>query len=255
MRTRTLVLTGIIAYLVFLVTTIPAGPVIRMLDDRLPITISNVSGTLWNGRAGTIDTRQQVTLKNVHWSFLPSRLLLASAALDVSAKLNDNPLNMRLSAGIAGRLALDDLELQLDATDVQPLIALPIGKLSGVFRLRINSASFKQGEVPRIDGTIDWNQAAVTVAETAELGNVSVLVSERDESPLAARISNKGGDLAINGDFSTTPQGEYALKLTMKPGDTASDNLIGSLAMFAKKQRNGEYAINNTGNLAQLGLM
>ncbi len=255
MRTRSYILAGIIAYFVFLVTTIPAGPVIRMFENSLPITMSNISGTLWNGRAGMIETRQNVTLRNVRWSFLPSRLLLASAALDVSAELNDNPLTTRLSAGITGRLALDDLALELDAADVQPLIALPIGKLSGVFKLRVNSASFKQGEVPRVDGAIDWNQAAVTVAETAQLGNVSVLVNERDESPLAARISNTGGDLSINGDFTTTAQGQYTLKLNMKPGNTASDNLVSSLEMFSRKQRNGEFVINNAGNLAQLGLM
>ena len=190
MRTRSYILTGIIAYFVFLITTIPAGPVIRLFDERLPVTISNISGTLWSGRAGVVNIPQKASLQNVRWSFLPSRLLLASAALDVSAELNDKPLTARLSAGITGALALDDLELKLDADDVQPLIALPIGKLSGVFELNINSATYRQGEVPLIDGTIDWNLAAVTVAETAELGNVSIVVNERDESPLAARISN-----------------------------------------------------------------
>ncbi len=255
MRRRYYILTGIIAYFVFLITTLPAAPVISLFEDSMPIAIRNVSGTLWNGQAGRIDTERNLILKNVQWSFLPWHLLLASAAVDVSAELNNKPINTRLSAGISGRLAVDDLTLKLDAADVEPLIALPIGELSGEFHLRINTATFKQGDVPRIDGTITWNQAAVIVAETADLGNVSILVNEDDNSPLAARISNTGGDVSLNGNFTTTAEGEYTLQLTMKPGNTASDNLVSSLAMFSRKRPNGEFILNNKGNLSQIGLM
>lgn len=255
MRNRYYILTGIIAYFVFLITSLPAAPVISMFEHRLPVEIKNISGTFWNGQAASIDTRRDLVLKNVEWSFLPWRLLLASAAVDVSAKLNNKPINTRLSAGINGKITVADLALRLDASDVQPLLALPIGELAGEFQLHIDSASFKQGEVPRVDGTINWNRAAVTVAETAELGNVSILVNEEDTSPLAARISNKGGDISLNGNFTTTEQGDYSLQLTMKPSNTASDNLVKTLAMFSRKQRNGEFVLNNKGNLSQLGLM
>ena len=255
MRCRYYILTGVIAYFVFVITSLQASTVISMFEYRLPIKILNVSGTLWNGQAGTIDTRRNLILKNVQWSFLSSRLLLASAAIDVSAKLNNKPINTRLSAGISGKITVEDLALALDAADIQPLIALPIGELAGEFQVDIDKASFKQGEVPRIDGTINWNRAAVTVAETAELGNVSILVNENDASPLAARISNKGGDISLNGNFTTSEQGDYSLQLTMKPNNTASDNLVKTLAMFSRQQRNGEFVLNNKGNLSQLGLM
>ena len=255
MRKRHYIFTGIIAYFAFLITTIPAAPVIGLFEDRVPVTISNVSGTLWNGKAGVITTNRNLTLKNFEWSFLPWRLLLVKLAIDVNAEYNKRPITTRLSTGISGQLAIDDLNTKLDASEISSLISLPIGELSGEFNLYINSAIIEQGSVPRIDGTLNWNQAAVTIAETAELGNVAVLVNESDDSPLVARITNKGGDLLLNGNFITTTQGEYSLQLTMKPNATASTNLISSLAMFAKKQRNGEFLLNNKGNLKQLGLM
>jgi len=109
--------------------------------------------------------------------------------------------------------------------------------------------------VPRIDGTVNWLRAAVTVAETADLGNVSILINQNDDSPLTASISNKGGQLLLNGNLTTDEMGEYALKLTMKPNASASGNLVNTLAMFAKKQPNGAFIIVNNGNLKQLGLM
>ena len=121
--------------------------------------------------------------------------------------------------------------------------------------MRVNNAVLAQGSVPVIDGTLNWNRATVTIAETADLGNVSILINEKDDSPLAASISNKGGHLSLDGKLTTTLQGDYSLQLTMKPNSTASDNLVSSIAMFARKQRDGNFILNNSGNLKQLGLM
>lgn len=255
MRRRHYIFTGIIAYFVFLVATVPAAPVISIVEDRIPVTINNVSGTLWSGRAGAITTNKNITLKNVEWSFLPWRLLLASIAINVNAEFNNNPIDARLSTGISGNLSVDDLSMKLNAADVASLVSLPLGELSGIFQLHIDSAHIEQGLVPRVNGTLTWNRASVTIAERAELGNVSVLINEKDKSPLSASISNKGGHLALNGTFTTSAQGEYSLQLSMKPNATASSNLSSSIAMFARKQGNGEFIFNNKGNLKQLGLM
>jgi len=255
MRTRHYILTGIIAYFVFLIATVPAAPIIGLYKDHMPVTISNVSGTLWSGHASTVTTKNNLILKNVEWSFLPWRLLLASIAISVDAEFNNNPIHTRLSTGISGNLSVDDLDMKLDAADIASLVSLPLGELSGKFQLYIDNAYIEQGLVPRVNGTLTWNQASVTVAESADLGNVSVLIHENDESPLSASISNKGGHLSLKGTFTTTAQGDYSLQLSMKPNATASSNLSSSIAMFAKKQGNGEFILNNKGNLKQLGLM
>ena len=255
MRIRYYIITGIVAYCTFLITTVPAAPVLSLLAERTPVTFTNVTGTLWSGRAGTIYTRRNIILNNVEWSFQPSRLLLAKVSVNVDAEFNNNPFNSQLSTGISGKLVVDKLDMQLDARDIASLVTLPLGELSGEFVLQIDHAIFTPGSVPRIDGKLDWKQATITVAETADLGNVSILVNSTDESPLAATITNAGGHLALNGKFTTTDQGVYALQLAMKPNSTASDNLVNSLAMFAKKQRNGEFILNNSGNLQTLGVM
>lgn len=254
MRTRQYIIIGIAAYFVFLLTSIPAAPVIGIFKDSLPVSISNISGTLWHGNAGTINTRQNVKLDDVEWSFIPWRLLLARLAFDVNAEFDNSPLTTRVSTGIGKTVVINNLDMKLPASKTASLISLPLGELSGDIHLRIDTARFTQGSVPRVAGTVDWVRAAVTIAETAELGNISMVVSENEESPIMASISNKGGQLALSGNFTTTDQGDYSLKLNMKPNDTAG-NLASSLAMFARKQRNGEFVLNNKGNLKQLGLM
>ena len=254
MRSRHYFLIGVAAYLIFLVATIPAAPIIGLFRDRLPVTVNNISGSLWNGRASIIITNKLI-LNDANWSFLPMHLLLASVAIDVDADLNDRPLTTRLSAGTSGKLAVKDLETRLGAAELASVLVLPLGELSGEFQFRINTAHFQPGSVPRIDGTIDWYRAALTIAETAELGNVTIVVNENETSPLTATISNKGGQLSLEGGLRTDETGRYTLRLTMMPRASATTNLVNSLAMFGKKQRNGAFLVVNNGNLKQLGLM
>lgn len=254
MRSRSYFLIGIAAYLVFLVTTLPAAPVIGLVRDRLPVTVNNISGSLWDGQASIIITNKLI-LNNANWSFLPAHLLLAKIAIDVDADLNNRPLTTRLSAGTSGKLAVKDLETSLGAAELASVLVLPLGELSGEFQFQINNAHFQPGTVPRINGAIDWYQAAVTIAETADLGNVTIVVNENETSPLTARISNKGGQLSLEGGLSTDETGQYSLKLTMMPKASATTNLVNSLAMIGKKQRNGSFMVVNNGNLKQLGLM
>ena len=254
MRTRTYILTGIIAYLVFLIATIPAAPVIGLVKKNLPATIGHVYGTLWQGYASTLQAPNGIRLDNIHWTFLPSRLLLGKAAVNIDAELLNNAISTEVAAGITGKLTAKDLQLNLAAEEVASLINLPIGELTGDFNIMINHASWSKGTVPIVDGRIDWKDATLTIAEMVDLGRVSVLISEEDTSPLSATLNNSDGDLRLNGNITTTATGDYDLQLSMKPLASASTNVANSLAMFARRQPDASYKFTNKGNLQQLGL-
>ena len=104
------------------------------------------------------------------------------------------------------------------------------------------------------DGSITWNEATLTIAETVDLGKVSVLLHEEATSPLSAKLNNTEGDLHLDGNVTTTETGAYALLLKMKPAANASSNIANSLAMFARRKPDGSYEFTNKGNLQQLGL-
>ena len=255
MQLRSYILAGIAAYLIFVITSIPASLVINVFGEQLPVQVSNISGTLWNGQAGKIGNRKGLTLTQAHWSVVPWHLLLGKLSYDVNAKYNNAAVSPRLSASLLGKLTVQDLKLTLEAPDMASMIALPVGELSGNFNIHVNQARWSKGTVPAINGVIKWDEAAITITETADLGNVSLILSEAEQMPFQARISNNGGDLSLQGQLSTTKNGTYTLELTMKPTASASNNLVNSMSMFSKKQANGSYLFNNTGNLQQLGLM
>jgi len=256
MKIRHYVLTGVLAYIVLLLCTVPAAPLYRLVEDALPagIRVNAISGSLWNGTAAEAET-SGLALQQVAWSFNGWRLLQGEASYDIEARFEDKPVTAGVGVGIGGSIHVHRLETTLDAATVAKFAVLPLGELAGDVIVAIESASWSKGTVPVISGVIDWKKAAITVAETAQLGNVNIRLYESGDSPLSADIGNSNGQLVISGKLSTQVDGKYALRLQLRPGAGASSNLTGSLAMIAKKQPDGAYVINNNGTLSQFGLM
>ncbi len=256
MKTRHYVITAVVSYIVFLLFTAPAAPVLNMLLEQGPqFRIQGISGTLWNGRAQSITIKSSHTLTNLNWSFTFWRLLTGELAINFDTKYKNQPVSGSVGIGLGNTVNLRDIRAKLDARSVGTMAGMPLGELSGIISVDLDNAYWDQETVPTANGTINWDKAAVTVAEKAELGNVSIILSESDNNPLIAKISNKGGHLKLNGQVVVNEDGKYSLELKLLPVTDASNNLKSSLAMFAKKQSDGNYVIKNSGNLQQLGLL
>ena len=158
-----------------------------------------------------------------------------------------------LSAGESGvRLFVNDLNGSVEASEVTHLANIPIAKLSGPIIVDIQHAEWKQGELPLANGEIRWSEAAVAVTDTASLGDVSIALSESEQQLLNAEITNRGGDIKINGTAELVPEADYAVDLKLLPTASANNNIRQALGMFAQKQRGGEYTLKKTGSLNQI---
>lgn len=255
MKARHYIITGVFAYILFLITSTPATT-IYMFSDRFPqVKIQGVSGTLWNGSAQHISIISKHTLTGTNWSFCAWRLLFGEFCLDLDAHYQGNPVYAEIGAGLGGSLLVRNLATNTDAQLLGQLAGLPLGELAGKVSVEADYISLKKGSAPRAEGVIIWSNASIIVAETAKLGTVSIVLSESDDFPLAATISNKGGDITLHGDVNIIDDGTYKLVLNLTPSNQASKNVRTSLEMFAKKQTNGSFLLKNSGNIEQLGLM
>ena len=167
----------------------------------------------------------------------------------------DEAVSAEAGSSLLGRVFINDLRATLAASEVTRLANIPIAKLDGPIIIDIQHAQWKQGELPLASGSIKWNDASVTVTETASLGNVLILLSESDQKLLNAEIKNDGGDIGISGNAELIAEADYAADITLTPNASASKNVKQSLGMFAKRQPNGEYNIQKSGPLSSIGLM
>jgi len=81
------------------------------------------------------------------------------------------------------------------------------------------------------------------VAETASLGNISIILSESPQQQLQAKIINQGGDIKITGSAELLPETNYTVDIKLLPTASASNNIRQSLGFFAQKQPGGEYLL------------
>lgn len=250
------VITSVIAYTFFLITGLPATTVIGFLGESAPqVNIQGVSGTLWSGSAQRITLSSRYVIDDVNWSFCTWRLLTAEACINLGASYQNKPVQGQLGIGMTGVLIARDLSIEIDAQPLGDLARLPVGELSGLISIHLESVNWIQDHIPSATGSIQWKNATITVAETASLGDVAITLTESDDFPLTAIISNKGGHIILSGKTHISDDGSYNIELKLTPNNTTSKNLRTSLEMFAEQQNDGSFVLKNTGNLKQLGIM
>ncbi len=251
MKKKHYFLTAVISYFVLLIITVPAKPVIDLLNDNSPVTAQGVSGTLWNGKAYMI-SMDNIQLKKTEWSFSLWKLFIGKIAIDVNSRYLNNDITAEIGTSFIGRYFVNDLAAKIAAQEIAQLANIPMAQLDGMISLDIEHAQWKQGELPLATGEIKWTDATITVAETASLGNISILLSESEQQLLNAEIKNQGGDIKINGTAELVPEADYAVDIKLVPTATASNNIRQSLGLFARKQPNGEYSLKKSGSLNQI---
>ena len=255
MKKRVYIFVAIASYFILLIATIPASLVTNAISDKNIVTIHGASGSLWNGKAYIIVINNNIELKNTKWSFSPWKTLIGKISIDINSQYLDNDISAEIGTSFLGRYFINNLKATISAQEATQLANIPLVQLSGLISLNIDHAQWKQGELPLATGVINWSNAEVTVADTASLGNVSITLSESEQQLLNADIKNQGGDIKINGTAELVPEANYAVNIKLLPTASASDNIKQSLGLFAKKQNNGEYLLNYSGPLNQMGLI
>ena len=255
MKKRVYIFVAIASYFILLIATIPASLVTNAVSDQNIVTIHGTSGSLWNGKAYIIVINNNIELKNTKWSFSPWKTLIGKISIDINSQYLDNDISAEIGTSFLGRYFINNLKATISAQEATQLANIPLVQLSGLISLNIDHAQWKQGELPLATGVINWSNAEVTVADTASLGNVSITLSESEQQLLNADIKNQGGDIKINGTAELAPEANYAVNIKLLPTASASDNIKQSLGLFAKKQNNGEYLLNYSGALNQMGLI
>jgi hypothetical protein len=254
MKKRTYIFVAITSYLVLLTASIPASLVTNMVNNSGAATIQGASGTLWNGKAYTMLINNNIELKNTSWSFPLWKVLTGKIAININSQYLENDVSAEIGVSFSGNYFINNLKATISAQQIAQLANIPMAQLSGLISIDIDHAFWQQGELPLATGVINWNNAEVTVAETASLGNVTITLSESEQKLLKANIKNQGGDIKINGVAELVADADYAVDIKLLPTASASDNIKQSLGFFAKKQNNGEYLLKHSGSLNKIAI-
>ena len=245
----------LLSYFIFLIVTLPASRVLIPLMQKgsLPVMFYGVEGSIWRGHADILEIPGKTKLEDLSWSINPMALLLGRLSASIEATVQKHPINADVSKHFfSGDLFIYDATTKLPAKTLQQMIDLPFGELGGNVEIIIDKAHLKQDLMPLIEGRIFWQHAKLSIAQTIDMGQVDITVAPNEANQTNINLSNRGGDLGIEGEASIGTDHSYVLNISFKPKDATGD-VAQSLKLFAQRQADGTYKFRQNGNLKQLG--
>ncbi|NVK55860.1 MAG: type II secretion system protein N [Alteromonadaceae bacterium] len=216
---------AILLYIILLVVSMPAAQVINRLSLPANISISGVSGTLWQGQAERLQINN-ILINDLSWDVSAWSLLTGQLAADLNAG------NMRDASSIAFKgpvkvnlfnpesFSTEDFLLYLPVAWVLAEVTLPIPVAAGGrFRVNVEELDFDNTACQTMMAYGDWLNATVAGTQgPIELGTFSAKISCAQQQfvvdvaepnafglTMQAKAQQDMSNLSVTGQFKPDP--------------------------------------------------
>ena len=246
-RVWRLVALGVGAYLLVLVTTFPAERIGTMLQDQVAdLSLHGVSGSAFSGQAVQV-VYQGLDLGSVQWRFRPLALLLGHLEYRLELMHPDNHGQLHAGKTLTGRTYIHDMDIQLLPDRLINHYSPVSVDTSGTLRLVFETFNPGADYSGVVEGRIEWQDAAILAPMSLVLGQLQLDVVT-DNGELVGHFSN-GGDLGVSGDLALSPVYVYRVNLLLRPGNNVSRDTLNMLEQSARRQPDGDFRIDKSGQL------
>ncbi len=248
---RILAIAGGVALLLFLLSSPPAR-ILASITDGTGIQLGSVSGTLWQGKARTINI-QGLVLREIEWDIAPLALLVGKLSMDIRSDLPGGFANGHLALSAGGTLSVSNLEI---AADIKPFSkALNLSSAGGEISSRIDHLEAADGWFRSLIGTVRIGNYILVPergTQTAVTAGFEVLFdveSVGEDKSLSGTVRDIGGPFEIDAELFLTPPANYELKgrIAARPG--APKNLSQDLGLLGPASPQGGYEFSLAGSL------
>jgi general secretion pathway protein N len=228
---------------------LPASVAVPVLARRAHgLVLEDLSGTLWNGRAGRVALADGRELGTATWR-LGRDAILGRANLDLHLDGRAGRFDGHLERGADDRTTWTGVDFRLDAVALVGLGLPPDLVPSGVVEGRIPRAEL-QGNWPLVlDADIAWRKAALRTPEGyIALGGLGLKAASIG-GVLRATLGDDGqGSLAVHAVLAASPLGwRMEGRLAPRLSDSALSHLI---ARFGPVGRDGSVNLQRKAGLA-----
>ena len=246
MTVRQTVAAGIVAWLVFLVATIPADRVLAFAPPMPGVAIGSVQGTLWNGQANLV-VAKGVQLDDVHWRYRPLSMFVGRFEFGLEGKLAGKPQRALAGKKFFGPLYLDDVQVSIPAAEV--LYRMGMNKISvgGQLLLDLNDVRFSPAGIPMFGGQVQWAPAEVEAPLVLSLGTATMTTQNNGDVTAGNLVAN-GGALEVQANVTLEAGGAYRMDATIRENGEVPQAVTKFLSTFAEYE-NGSYRLEWSDNL------
>lgn len=237
---------GILAYLLFLIATLPASYLSGWLTSRLPdVQLVDVSGTVLSGKAGQLRV-QSLPMGSLSWNFDWLALFTASYGYRFDLEDDEHGLQGRVDMRF-GRVYVHDLKGHAPVAALDRWLPLPPHSVNGNLSVDIKELDLKSSRPASADGQISLDGATLSWPGSYTLGSFRATLSSASGGGIDARIADNGSPLELRAELALDTEGRYHLSGTLaphSPGDAASQKL---LAYLGSPDATGHYPFDLNG--------
>lgn len=244
------VIVGLVAFLVGLITYLPATLVAGWVADKTPVKLAGVSGTLLNGQAAYASLPNG-SLDNLDWTIHPSALLLGGVSADVHAKSDLGDLSGRVHRSLLGYNTLDDVHGEATIGWLADLAGYTFVPISGRVHLDLDHLAFNDDlHVSALSGTVQLTNSRWELFNPPlQLGRFEAKL-ERGDDGIESRIVDSPGPLALTGQAALSDSQRYDLDVRLRARAGADSRLKQALEQLGRPDSDGWYHVRERGSLS-----
>ncbi|HET7064770.1 MAG TPA: type II secretion system protein N [Rudaea sp.] len=184
--------------------TCPADLAYRYFGGRLaPLALRDLSGTIWQGRATTVELFRQ-NLGALEWRLQPAPLLHGEAIAQLTLTGDGITATGLVDRGADGEVSFRDVVAHLPARIAAPVLAIPALDLLGTIEIDVAQARLRGVWLEEASGAAYWRDAAVAGAAQARLSDLQLTFASAAGGTISGVVHDLGGPLQADGTFSAS---------------------------------------------------
>jgi general secretion pathway protein N len=246
---------GLTAYLVFLITTMPAGFAYghwkqSFGGESVPVTLSDIEGSVWSARADKATIKGQ-QFSALTWNIKLLTLLLGILEMDVEFKVADGYGKGTLGYSFFGGTYFNNVEAWLPMSAIERLANISAFKPGGALDIKLSNVKLDNNVVVSARGDVAWHGAEMTMLKPLVLGDLDIAF-EPNEGGVKAVLTDQGGPLKAEGILQLNPDKSYEFNGAFGTRGNQKD-LHAALTTMGRFDRDGKVKLSLKGNLEQFG--
>lgn len=231
--------------------TLPAQLAYRWGADRLgPIRLDDLSGTVWNGRAGRASAFGQ-SLGALEWHLDKAPLLAGRLGAQLRLSGGQVEASGAVTRERDGLLRATGVDFRLPAALAEPALDIPALHLQGEIVGRLDEAVVRGGWAEGARGSARWTHAGVSGQAEARFGDLLLdFAAQPDGSVKGTVKDDASSNLAVDGQFVVrAAQFDAQASLSARNEDPT---LREALQYIGEPQANGSSLLKIHGQLYKL---
>lgn len=249
-------LLGLLGLFVGLVIYAPAGTLYGwVVPADAPVAVSNLSGTLFGGRAGAVVQQGQVRVENLTWRWAPGGLLGGRVAYALAGQALGAPFTATVGVSPTGRLHAAPLLASGDIKQLATALGQGFLPVSGRWRVDLEQLVVKDQWPEVLVGVATVQDARWTLMrDPLVIGDFEAVLSTEagaDGGPptLLATVRSLRGALEVEGTARQFPDRRQRADLRVRPAADAPPMIVNLLRGIGRPDAEGWYRIQQEGRL------